>query len=159
MHSLLLISRKTFRNHSLKLCLRSLNCTVSTPSNKCFFFHLIYFWLHWVFAAVPGLSLFGASGGDSRCSGQTSRAGGFSLRSTGSGGGGFSSGSEWAQWLWLGGTRARAQQLWCTGLAASRYVQSFWTRDQACVPCFGRRIPIYCTTREVSSIFLQPKIV
>ena len=75
----------------------------------------IYFWLHWVFAAVPGLSPFGASGGDSRCSGQTSHAGGFSLQSTGSRGGGFSNGSERAQWLWLRdtGTAVEMHRLSC----------------------------------------------
>ena len=32
------------------------------------------------------------------------------------------------------------QRLWCTGLVALRPVESSQTRDQACVPCFGRRV-------------------
>ena len=41
------------------------------------------------------------------------------------------------------------QQLWYTGPASPRHVGSSKTRDQTCVPCIGRRIPIYYTTREV----------
>ena len=33
--------------------------------------------------------------------------------------------------------------------AASPHVESSQMRDQTCVPCVGRRILIYCTTREV----------
>ena len=60
--------------------------------SKLFFFFLIYFWLHWVFVAVHGLSLVVASGGYSSL-----RCAGFSLwwllllRSTGSSLAGFSS--------------------------------------------------------------------
>ena len=47
------------------------------------------------------------------------------------------------------GSRAQAQQLWCTGLAAPRPVGSSWTRDRTHVPCIGRRILIHWTTRQV----------
>ena len=43
----------------------------------------------------------------------------------------------------------RAQKLPCIGLAPPQRVESFWTRDQTCVPCTGRLILIHCTTREV----------
>ena len=41
------------------------------------------------------------------------------------------------------------QQLWCTGLVALRHVESSQTRDQACVPCFGRQVLDHWTTKEV----------
>ena len=59
---------------------------------------------------------------------------GFSLRwllllqSTGSRCAGFSSCGMWAQQLWLVGSRAQAQQLWCTGLVALLHVGSSQTR-------------------------------
>ena len=65
--------------------------------NFYFFNKFIYFWLHWVFVAVCGLSLVGASGGFSSL-----RCAGFSLRwllllwSRGSRCGGFSSCGSWA---------------------------------------------------------------
>ena len=62
---------------------------------------------------------------------------------------GFSSCSMWAQQLWLVGSRAQAQQLWCMGLVAPRHVGSSRTRAQTCVTCSGRRILNYCATREV----------
>ena len=43
----------------------------------------------------------------------------------------------------------RAQQVWCTGLAALRQVESSWTRDQTCVSCVGRQILNHWATREV----------
>ena len=43
----------------------------------------------------------------------------------------------------------RLQQLWRMGLVALWHVEPSWTRDQTCVPCIGRRIPIHCTTGEV----------
>ena len=61
------------------------------------------------------------------------------------------------QQLWLPGSRAQAQQLWCTGLVAPPHVGSSQTRDQTLVPCIGRQIPNNCTTREVpESLFLIP---
>ena len=38
------------------------------------------------------------------------------------------------------GSRAQAQELWCTGLAALQYVGLSWIRDQTCVSRIGRRI-------------------
>ena len=32
---------------------------------------------------------------------------------------------------------------------ALQLVEFSWTRDQTCIPCIGRRIPIHCTTKEV----------
>ena len=42
-----------------------------------------------------------------------------------------------------------AQYLWHAGLVALHYVESSWTRDQTCVPCVGRQIPIQRTTKAV----------
>ena len=66
------------------------------------------------------------------------------------------------QQLWLGGSRAQAQQLWCMGLAVPRHVGSSWTRAQTCVPCTGSQILNHCTTREAPgflfklNLFLSP---
>ena len=71
-------------------------------------------------------------------------------------------------WLWCAGfslrcllllqsTGSRAfgfQQLCHTGLVALWHAESYWTRDQTCVPCIGRQISNYWTTREVPLIFL-----
>ena len=40
------------------------------------------------------------------------------------------------------------RSLWRPGLAAPRPVGSSWTREQTCVPCFGRCILNHWTTRE-----------
>ena len=40
---------------------------------------------------------------------------------------------KWASVVEFPGSRAQAQQLWCTGLAAQQHVESSWTRDQTCV--------------------------
>ena len=109
----------------------------------------IYLWLCWVFIAVRGLSLVVASGGYSSL-----RCVGFSLRwlpqlqSMGSRCTGFSSCGTWAQQLWLAGSRAQAQQLWCTGLVTLQHVGSSRTRARTRVPCIGRRILNHCATRE-----------
>ena len=66
---------------------------------------------------------------------------------------GFSSCGLWARQLQLTGSRALAQQLWHTGLAAPRYVESFWTRDQTHVLCIGREIQIHYTTRALFFFF------
>ena len=76
------------------------------------------------------------------------------LRSTGSRPVGFSSCSTRAQHLWLGGSRAQAQQLWRMGLAAPRHVGSSQTTTQNCVPCIGRWILNHCATREAPLIQL-----
>ena len=131
----------------------------SRPHIQTDFFHelyffiiclLIYFWICWVFIAVQGLFLLGVSGGCSlRCTG-------FSLK--------------WLLLLWSIGSRCTAFSsckrgpsccsLWALecglsicgtgGLVTLRHVESSWTRDQICVPCFGRWILVHCTTiREV----------
>ena len=117
-----------------------------------FFYKFIYlfiqFWLRWVFVAERRLSLVAVSRGYSSL-----RCMGFSLR--------------WLlfaaehrlqvcvlQQLWHAGSRAQAQQLWCTGLVAPWHVGSSQTRDRTRVPCIGRWILNHCTTREVPISFL-----
>ena len=56
------------------------------------------------------------------------------------------------QQLWLAGSRAQAQQLWRTGLAAPRQVGSSRTGARTHVPSIGRRIPNHCATREVPRV-------
>ena len=109
-----------------------------------------FFWLRQVFITVRRLSLVVVSRGYSSLWWAGSRRVGFSTSSTlsqqswhaGPGAGGL-------QQLWLTGSRVRAQQLWCTGLAAPWHVGSSRTRDQTHVPCICRRILNHCTTREV----------
>ena len=110
----------------------------------------IYLWLCWVFIAACGLSLVAASGGYSslRCMGCSLRWL-LLLQSTGSRRVGFSSCGTWAQQLWLPGSGAQTQQLWCTGLVALWHVGSSWTRTRTRVPCTGRWILNHCATREV----------
>ena len=59
------------------------------------------------------------------------------LCSTGSGQTGCQSCSTLAQQLQLPGSRAQAQYLWWTGLAAPRLLGSSWTRDWTCVSCIA----------------------
>ena len=117
---------------------------------KIFIYLFMYFWLLWFFAAACGLSLVAASRGYSSlwCACFSLRWL-LLLRSMGSRHMGFSSCGSWAQQLWLVCSRAQAQQLWCTGLAAPRHVGSSQTRAQTRVPCIGKRIPNHCATREV----------
>ena len=49
----------------------------------------------------------------------------------------------------LTGFRVQAQSLWHVGFSCPWHVKSFQIRDQTCVPCSGRQIPIHSTTREV----------
>ena len=59
------------------------------------------------------------------------------------------------------GSRVRASVVMVQGLSpggsralvALRHVESSWTRDQTCVPCLGRRIPIHCTSREIPEVY------
>ena len=55
------------------------------------------------------------------------------------------------------GSRAQAQQLWCTGLVGPWHVGSSRTRDRTRVPCIGRRILNHCATREVPAILISVK--
>ena len=114
------------------------------------------FWLRWVFVAACGFSLVAASRVYSLL-----LCAGFSLRwllllqSRSSRHVGFSSCGTWAQELWLAGSRAQAQELWCTGLAAPQHVGSSRTRARTRVPCIGRRILNNGTTREALKFFCQ----
>ena len=45
-----------------------------------------------------------------------------------------------------------SQSLWCVGLIALQHVESFLSRDQIHVPCIGRWILNYWTTREVLAL-------
>ena len=114
-----------------------------------FIHSFIYLWLCWVFVAVHRLSLAVVSRGYSSL-----QCAGFSLSwllllwSMGFRRAGFSSCGSWAQQLWLVGSRAQAQQLWCKGLVAPQHVGSSRARVQTCVPSIGRRILNRWATRE-----------
>ena len=101
----------------------------------CFFFFLIYLWLHWVFTAASGFSLVTVSRGHSSLQCKS-----FSL--------------QWLLSLWFLSSRAQAQQSWHTGLVAPTHGGSSQTRDQTLVPCTGRQILNNWTTREVLIVFL-----
>ena len=83
-----------------------------------------------------------------RCGASASHCGGFSCCGAGLQACGL-------QQVWLTGSRAQAQQLWHTGLAAPRHVGSSRTRDRTCVPCIGRQILNHCTTREVLTLIIK----
>ena len=53
--------------------------------------------------------------------------------------------------MWLLGSRARTEQLQCTGLVAPQHVGSSQIRDQTHVTCIGRQILNHWMTREVLS--------
>ena len=106
----------------------------------------IYFWLHWVFVAVRGLSLVALSRGYSwlRCMG-------FSL-----------------QWLLLlrssgsrhAGSAVVARRLWSAGsvvvahgLSCSAACGIFLDQGSTRVPCIGRRTLNHCATRECMMLF------
>ena len=131
----------------------SFQCLIwDLPFFSLFFSFLFFlcFWLRWVFIAAHGLSLVAASGGYSSlwCAGFL-LLWPLLLRSTGSRCTGLSSCGTRAQLLWLAGSRAQAQQLWCMGLAAPWHVGSSQTRARIHVPRISRRIPNHCATREV----------
>ena len=126
---------------------------MSFPVLFFYFFKFIYLFIY--FGCI-GSSLLRAgflqlrqAGATFPCDAQASHCGGFSLQSTGSRLTGFSSCGMPAQQLWLAGSRAQAQQLWHTDLAAPRYVGSSRTRAQTHVPCIGRWILNHCATSEV----------
>ena len=95
------------------------------------------FSLCWVFVAAHRLSLVVTVGGHSRVAERASLCGGLLLQSSGPG---------------YAGSRAQAQQLWCTSLAAPQHADSSRTRDRTCVPCIGRWILYHWTTKEVLDI-------
>ena len=55
--------------------------------------------------------------------------------------------------LWSTGSRAQAQQLWLTGLAALWHVGSSQTRARTRVPCISRQILNHCATSEALICF------
>ena len=121
----------------------------SAPATSIYFFKvIIYFWLHWVFVTVCGLSLVMVSRGNSSL-----QCMGFSLRwllllqSTGSRHAGFSS-------CGLRVLEHRLSSCGGTGLVALRHVGSSQTRARTHVPCLGRRILNHCTTRESHHLYL-----
>ena len=134
-------------------------------------FIFIFIWLCWVFIAARRLSLVVASGGYSslRCTGFSlqwlllsqsmgSKRAGFNICSTRAlEHVGFSSCGTWAQKLWLTGSRAQAQKLWCMGLDAPWHVGSSWTRNRTHIPCTGRWILNHCATREALSVYFCKK--
>ena len=87
------------------------------------FYLSIYIWLCWVLLLQRLFSNCREQGLLSSCRVQTSHCGGFSCCES------RTRGHLGAQQLWLGGSRAQAQQLWCTGLLASQHVGSSRTRD------------------------------
>ena len=123
-------------------------------------FFLIYLFYLFIFGCtgssllLAGFLKLQRAGATLHCGARASHCRGFSLRwllllrSTGSRHVGFSSCSTRAQQLRLAGSRAQAQQLWCTGPAAPRHVGSSRTRAWTNVPCIGRRALNHCTTRE-----------
>lgn len=115
----------------------------------------VYFWLHWVFDAAWAFLQLRRVGLLSSCSVQASHCGGSSCcEAEALGCMGFRSCSTWAQWLWLPGSRATAQQPWHIGLAALQHVRSSQTRDRTQMsPALADRLftteppgkPTYCT--------------
>ena len=57
------------------------------------------------------------------------------------------------QWLWFKGSRAWAQELRHTGLAALQHVESFQTRDWTSGPCITSRTLNHWTTSEALYVF------
>ena len=121
---------------------------------------VIYFWLCWMFIAVRAFSLM-ARGGYSSGSVQASHCSGFSCCGAQTlGHTGFRSCNTWAQQLWLTGSRAQAQQFWCTVSVALQHVGSSWIRDQTRVSCLGRQILCHCDTREtLRDLLLRQEIL
>ena len=114
----------------------------------------IYFGLCWVFIDARAFSSCGKWGLLSSCGAWASHCGGFSgcgARFLGCVS--FRNCSSWAQQLRLMAPRARAQQLWCSGLAAPRHVGSSRSRDRTCVSWIGRQILSHWTTRQVQFFY------
>ena len=110
------------------------------------FIYYFYFCLPWVFVAARRLSLVAVNGGYSSlwCTSLSLRWF-LLLRNTGSRHTGFSRVSAQALECGLSSCGARA-------LAVPQHVESSQTRDRTHVPCVGRQILNYCTTREVQGI-------
>ena len=102
---------------------------------------ILVFWLYWAFTAACGLSLVETSRGYSSL-----RCAGFSLRRT-------------LLWGIIGSMHTGFSICGARDLAL-QHVESSQTRDWTHVPCTGKQILIYCTTREfpVLQIFKFKKI-
>ena len=68
---------------------------------------------------------------------------------------GFGNCGTWAQYLRLPGSRAQAQQLWSTGLAALWHVGSSPIRDGTGVSCIGRWALYHWAIRETLPFALK----
>ena len=80
----------------------------------------VYFWLHWVFIAVCGLSLVAARGDCSLVAVLRLLVWWLLLlRGTGYRCASFSRCNAQIRQLWLAGSRVRSQQLWCRGFSWS----------------------------------------
>ena len=133
---------------------RFLQCTALESFLFVCFKEFIYLWLCWVFIAVRAFSLLEASGGFSIVPVYVS----YSLWQLllwrpALGHVGFSSFGGWALELWPLGSRAQAQSLWCTGLAALWYVGSSQTSGGTPISSTGRWILHHGGTRLSVSIY------
>ena len=140
---------KPCRHFPLVLCFFFLNI------NLFIYLFIIYFWLHWVFVAVRGLSLVAVSGGYSSL-----QCMGFSLRC-------FPCCGAWGLGTWASvvvarrlsscGQQAVARRLSGCG-AWAQLLQGMWglpwARARTHIPCIGRRILNHCATREVPGTLL-----
>ena len=70
---------------------------------------------------------------------------------------GLSSCGQQAQLLWLLGSRARAQELWRTGLVAPRHVGFSRIRDRTHASCTGRLILNHWATGEAPLLALSTR--
>ena len=121
------------------------------------FLPFLFFFKFFIILAVMGLrccmraslvAARGAKGATLCCGVQDSLCGSFSYcQAQALGHKGFSSCSEWAQYLWLLGSRPKAQPSWRTGWADPRYVGCSSIRDRTCVPCIGRKILYHWASR------------
>ena len=127
-----------FTQHSF-YNIRTLLCTFHCVFLVCFF--VFYLAALGLCCCAQALSSCG-SGGHSwlQCAGSSLRWP-LPFQSTGSRHTGFSSCGTWAQQLWLAGSRAQAEQVWCAGPAAPRHMGSSQSRTRTHVPCTGRRTP------------------
>ena len=125
-----------------------------------FFFFLLYYFIY-LFLAVLGLCCMQAffqlrrAGAALHCGAWASHCGGFSC-----GARALVTEALVVVALRLSSCGLQAQQLWCTGFVAPKYVGSSRTRVRTRVPCIGRRILNHCATRKalsiISSSFLLP---
>ena len=94
---------------------------------------LIYFWPCWVFIAPPAFLQLWWTGSTLVAVHRLLKAVASFVAEPGLQG-------ACTQQLQFLGSRAQAQQLWCTRLVALYHTRSFWTRYQTHVSCIGRLI-------------------